>query len=187
MTLFEYLAIAFGLLYSVAALRILGGLRSAFDASRRYWVHLGMNLILLAAVAGSFWAFWSYREVPQWTFPSFLLALTLPGLIYFMAASLVPGNPEAVPSWKEFYFDARLPLFLGLALWALSAAANATVSLGMSPVHPARIVHLAALVIGLVGAATSRERVHEGIVVVCFGLVVVWGVTIGLAPGPMAR
>jgi hypothetical protein len=40
MTLFEYLAIAFGLLFSMTALRLVGGLPAALDPDRRFWVHV---------------------------------------------------------------------------------------------------------------------------------------------------
>ena len=61
MTLFEYLAIAFGLLYSVAALRVLGGLPVAMVPQRRYFPHLLLTFILLLFIATSFWSFWSAR------------------------------------------------------------------------------------------------------------------------------
>ena len=99
-TLFEYLAIAFGLLYSVGALRILGGLPSALDPEKRYWVHTGMSLLMLMGIASSFWAFWSLRET-AWTYPGFLLALLLPGLLFYCAAILIPENPEAVFEEEE--------------------------------------------------------------------------------------
>jgi uncharacterized membrane protein YdjX (TVP38/TMEM64 family) len=186
LTLFEYLAIAFGLLYSVAALRILGGVPSALDASRRYWVHGGMCLLVLGAIAASFWAFWSYRQVEAWTFPRFLLALTLPGLMYFMAAVLVPENPEKVTSWRDHYFQVRVRFFIGLALWAASAAANATVGLAMPLAHPARAVHVSALLIGCLGASSSKEAVHKGIAGVSLAVLVLWALSIGLLPGSLA-
>ena len=40
MTLFEYLAIAFSLVLSFAAMRLVAGLPYAVQADRRYWVHL---------------------------------------------------------------------------------------------------------------------------------------------------
>lgn len=40
MTLFEYLVAAFALLYSLAALRLIGGISVALAPSRRYWPHL---------------------------------------------------------------------------------------------------------------------------------------------------
>lgn len=185
MTLFEYLAIAFGLLYSVAALRLLGGLAAATSAVARYWVHLSWVLLLLAGVVASFWTFWSLRDV-AWTFPRFLLALTLPGLMYYCAAALVPEIPESVRSWREHFFAIHRRFFSGFGLWAVAAATGATVNLGMPLAHPARTVHITALVIGIIGATSRRHRVHAGIVVCMATLFLLWTVSAGVAPGWMA-
>ena len=40
MTLFEYLAIAFSLVFSFIAARLVAGLPHALDSSRRYFVYL---------------------------------------------------------------------------------------------------------------------------------------------------
>ena len=100
MTLFEYLAIAFSLVYSLAALRLLGGLPSALAPGRRSFVHLILTLVMLSLVAISFWTFWSLRDV-AWTYPGFMVALLVPGTLYYCAAVLVPENPEAVESWPS--------------------------------------------------------------------------------------
>ena len=186
MTLFEYLAIAFSLLYSVAALRLLGGIPAAVDASRRYWVHLAMCFLVLLGVAASFWAFWSLREV-VWTFPRFLLALFIPGLVYYCAAALIPENPEAVGSWRDHYFEVRGRFFTGFALFGVAAATSASVNLGMGLIHPARVVHVGAIVMGVVGSRSGSHRVHAGLVLLIALLSVAWGVTAGLRPGPLAR
>jgi hypothetical protein len=93
MTLFEYLAIAFGLLYSVAALRVLGGLPVALAQSRRYSLHLTLTVINLLLIATSFWTFWSLRDV-EWTFPGFLLALLVPGLLTTVRRCLCLRTPR---------------------------------------------------------------------------------------------
>jgi hypothetical protein len=41
MSLFEYLAIAFSLVLSTEAMRIVGGLPHGVDGAKRYWVRLG--------------------------------------------------------------------------------------------------------------------------------------------------
>jgi hypothetical protein len=164
MTLFEYLAIAFSLLYSLAALRLLGGLPAALAPGRRYSLHLGLSVLLLLWVAISFWTFWSLRDV-DWTFPGFLIALAVPGLLYYCAAVLIPENPNDVESWRTLYFDVHRRCFGGLAAWAVAAAVSATVNLGMGLGHPARAVHAVGTVVGLVGATSSSPRVHRALVV----------------------
>lgn len=185
MNLFEYLAIAFGLFYSVGALRILGGLPSALEEKKRYWVHLGMSLLTLMAIASSFWAFWSLRDT-AWTYPGFLLALLLPGLLFYCAAVLIPEIPEDVRSWHDHYFDVRRRLFIGYALWGVAAAASATVNLGMPLAHPARGVHVAAIVVATVGASSRKPRVHGAIVLTMVAMSLAWALTQGLRPDALA-
>lgn len=171
MSLFEYLAIAFSLVYSLAALRLLGGLPSAMAPGRRSFLHLTSTLVMLALVAISFWTFWSLRDV-EWTYPGFMVALLVPGGLYYCAAVLIPENPESIESWHDHYFAIRRRLYAGFGGWALAAATSATVNLGMGIVHPARGVHALALVVGLVGAASAKERVHRGLVIVLAGLMI---------------
>ena len=61
MTHFEYLTVAFGLLYSIAALRLLGGLSVAMAPDSRYWAHLLLTFALLLHIAAGFWTFWSLQ------------------------------------------------------------------------------------------------------------------------------
>lgn len=185
-TLFEYLAIAFGLLYSVAALRVLGGLPVAIDKSRRYSLHLSLIFVLLLLIATSFWTFWSLRDV-AWTFQGFLLALLVPGLLYYCAAVLVPENPEEVLSWRDYYFRAHRRWYTGLGVWGLGAAVSATVNLGMPLHHPARAVHVTSIVVGIVGSVSSNPRVHAAIVTVVTTLMILAALSPNLGPGWMAR
>jgi len=185
MTLFEYLAIAFGLLFSVAALRLLGGIPYAVPPARRYWVHLSMSGVLLLSIAASFWTFWSLRNV-DWTFPRFLLSLGIPGLLYFCAAMIIPENPEDVESWEEHYYLARKRFFAGFGLWGAVAAISATVNLSVPLSHPSRLIHAVGVGIGVVGLMSSDRRVHAGIVIGLGVLLALWGVTGGLLPGWLA-
>lgn len=182
MTLFEYLAIAYGLLFSVAALRILGGLPYAVEKPRRYWVHLAFTLVLLLAVIGAFWTLWSLRDIP-WTFSRFLLVLMIPGVLYYLAALAIPENPEHVESWRDHYYSVHRRFFVGFAVWGAVAAANASVNLGLPLTHPSRVVHVAAVTFGVIGAVSSNPRVHAGIVIVSYAVWALWALTTGMSPG----
>ncbi len=65
MTLFEYLAIAFSLVYSFSAMRFVAGLPYATQPGRRYWVHLTFVCLLLIGTAMAFWAFWGFRDAEE--------------------------------------------------------------------------------------------------------------------------
>ena len=185
MTLFEYLAIAFGLLYSVAGLRVLGGLPDALG-QRRYSLHLALTFNMLVLIAISFWTFWSLRNV-AWTFPGFSLALLVPGLLYYCAAVLVPENPEDVLSWRDHYFAVRRRWYGGFGLWGVAAAVSASVNLGMPLNHPARGVHVTALVLGVVGALSANRRLHALLVTLIAVLLIAGTLSPELDAGWLAR
>jgi len=185
-TLFEYLAIAFSLVFSFAAVRLVGGLPYALEPGRRYWVHLAFVFHELLRVAAGFWVFWSFREI-AWSFPRFLLALVGPGLVYFLAAALVPADPSGVDSWHDFYFGVRRRYFLGIACWAVAVAIATTILVQMPWFHPFRLVQLAFLAFGIVGATSESSRVHAGLALVSLALPAIATLTVLLRPGSLAN
>jgi hypothetical protein len=186
MTHFEYLAIAFSLVFSFAAIRLVGGIPDALVPGRRYWVHLSLVFHELLRVSAGFWAFWSFREF-AWTFPTYLLALVGPGLVYFLAATLVPADPTGVDSWRDFYFGVRRRYFLAIVCWAVVVAITTTVVVQMPWSHPFRLVQLGFLAFGVVGAASANPQVHAGLAWVSLGVPAIAAVTVLLRPGSLAN
>ena len=186
MTHFEYLAIAFSLLFSFAAVRLVGGIPYALVPGRRYWVHLSFVFHELLRVAAGFWAFWSFRAI-TWTFPTYLLALVGPGLVYFLAATLVPADPTGVDSWQDFYFGVRRRYFLAIIFWAVAVATTTTILVQMPWSHPFRLVQLGFLAFGVVGATFASPRVHAGLALVSLVLPAIAALTVLLRPGSLAN
>ncbi len=173
MTLHEYLAIAYSLVFSLAAVRLVSGLPYAVERESRYIVHLAYVAAALFAIAADFWAQWEARDA-VWTFPRFLLQLTGPGTLYFLACTLIPDNPAAVRSWQEHFFAFRKRIFGTLCVWAFVLTVNATVFTNLPWAHPFRALHLGILGLGMAGLATDRPRAHVMILIFgVMGLVVV--------------
>ena len=185
MTLFEYLAIAFSLLFSFSAMRLVGGLPHAVQSQRRYWVHLSLVCFQLLTTVIIFWLFWSFRTV-AWNFPIFLLVLASPCLIYFNACTLIPENPSAVVSWHDYYYSIRRRFFIGVCCWVLAVATISTIVLKLPLLHTGRAAQAALLAGGVVGAASTNERVHSALVLF-FGLLSLLLVaTLAFRPGSFA-
>jgi hypothetical protein len=186
MTLFEYLAIAFSLVFSFSALRLVGGFSHAVQAGRRYWIHLCLVCLQLLATVAIFWNFWVFRDI-TWTFPAFLLLLGIAGLIYYNACALIPEDPSAVESWHAYYYSVRRRYFLGVTCWSIATVVSSTLVLQLPLVHAARAAQAAFLVIGVAGAASANERVHAIIVILSFLLLLFLMLTVGLRPGAFAE
>ena len=128
-----------------------------------------------------FWVFWSYREV-DWTFPKFVLALSVPGALYFVATTLIPDDPAAVISWREYYFSVRLKLFVALALWALLTAILSTLLLTMPIDHPARIGQITMFAMAVIGIVSTNPRIHAALALSMLVAVLTFGLSIFLNP-----
>jgi hypothetical protein len=181
-SLFEYVGIAFSLVFSFTAMRLVSGLPHAVDRERRYWVHLSQVAVAILVTAGLFWSFWSFRDV-EWTYPRFILALANPSLAYFIACTLVPESPSSVESWRAYYYTIRKKFFVGVLLWGAVVALVGTVVLGRPLSHPTRVFQVITIALALLGAATGDSRVHSGIAV--FWLCAVIAGTFVVFAGPM--
>ena len=182
MTLFEYLAIAFSLVLSFSAMRLVAGLPYAAHPNRRYWVHLAFVCILLLVTAVSFWNLWSYRDV-TWTLPRFLLILTIPGLIYFQTCTAIPEHASTVDSWRSYYYSVRARFFLGLVALLLAISFSFAIVLELPWLHPAQVPQAIAMAAALLGAYSSSEQVHAGLAMFLLLNLVIAASSVFLEPG----
>ena len=124
MTTFEYLAVAYTLVLSLAVVRLLGGIAHALRPGRRYWAHFSWLCLAIALCLTAFWAFLSYREL-DWTLPRFILILAGPALIYVYSSLVVPSDPSTVASWRDHFFAVRVPLFAtGILFFSVAVCTN---------------------------------------------------------------
>ena len=185
MTLFEYLAVAYSIVLSLAVVRLLGGLPVAMAHRARYWVHAAWIGFVLLRALSFWWSFWSYREVVSWNFFSFALVLVAPGLLYVMAAALVPDTPSSVSSWRDHYFAVHRQFFTTQALSVVAVVIQSVLVLGVPLLHPLRGSQLLFVVLALVGATTKNPRIHAVILVVAVLVYIPLIVAFFLQPGQM--
>ncbi len=185
MTLFEYLAIAFSLVLSFAAMRVLAGVSFAIRRGRRYWVHVTFVGLQLSTTVLGFWVFWSFRGA-DWNLLGFLLALSGPGIIFFNACTLIPEDASSVESWRDYYYSVRRRYFLGLVCLGLVQSGMVTILLDTPWLHPIRAGHLATLLVGTTGASSASQWVHGGLAMGFLILHVIAVLGTLLQPGPVA-
>ena len=166
-------------------MRLVAGLPHALRPGRRYWVHSCLVALQLILTAQIFWLFWSFRNV-NWTFPTFVLVLMSPSLIYMNACTLVPESPSSVDSWRVYFDSVRRRYFVGVGCWGLALATISTVALKMPLFHPARGVQVAVLAVSVVGAISASQRVQGVIAVFLLTLSLGLALILGLKPDFLA-
>ncbi len=92
MSHFEYISVAGSLILALGVTRLVGGLTYAVQGEHRYWVHGLWCLVAVVNQATSWWNFWNYRLVDEWTLGALLLVLLYPVLTYVGASILMPAE-----------------------------------------------------------------------------------------------
>jgi hypothetical protein len=182
--IFEYLSIAYSLVFSFAAVRLVAGLPHAIAATRRYSVHISHVFLVLFALIALFWTFWSFRDI-EWNLFSFVSLLAGPGLVYFLACTLIPDEPAAVDSWHAYFYSVRRQYFIGLGLWALLQTLNTMLWLKLPVLHPSRIVQVLLLALGVVGASTASPTAQRILAIAAWVIAAVTSVVL-FSPGSLA-
>jgi hypothetical protein len=182
MTLFEYIAIAFSLVFSFTVVRLVGALPYVTRTDRIYWVHFAFLVTALLYVVNGFWAFWTYEAV-TWTYARYVVALTHPVTLYFVSATLVPGEPAQVGSWRDHYFATRRRFFIGLGVLGLAATLTTTTLVSLPMLHSARLGEVGTLAVAAIGLASENPRVHGGLAVASLLSVAAFGAIVLARPG----
>ncbi len=92
--------------------------------------------------------------------PQFVGALAAPALIYVYSSILVPPDPSAVESWRDYFFMKRVPLFATLILVGAAIVYSNQVILDVPPMHPSQLGLYTGLAILSIGLASARPLVH---------------------------
>jgi len=183
MTLFEYLAVSFSIVLSLAAVRILGSISDVFARGRVYWIHAAWVTHQLLFLAYVWWNVWSYQAA-SWNFLTFLSVLGGVALVYYQVAALIPDQPAAVSSWREHFQGVRTQYFGAVIAWIIVVLFNTSYLLSVPAFHLSRLPHVVILLICVVGVSTNRHKVHGFLV---FATFILWPFRIWLmlAPGAL--
>jgi len=165
MSIFEFMSVAFALLYSFAIARLLSAVPFIVAPDKRDWVHLVWVGVMILALVSTWWQFWLMRAV-DWNPLRFLWALSIPSLIYLRVGVLVSQSPASIRSWREHYYQTRIPFFaVGLAIavdaiflpWVLGSLRWFTLD--------ARYLVMPSLLLLLygIGLASQHPRVHASL------------------------
>lgn len=171
MSLFEFVLTGFTLVLALVITRILGGLRWVLEAGRIYWIHAAFVISILVLTSLVWWGLWYQRDA-QWSYLSFAYNLLIgPGVMYFLAAVLVPEIPRRILSWRDYYYSVRRLMFGTLVGFVVAIFAGGVLITGTPLGHPSQWVVLVALVLSLAGLLTARPAVHGALALVMLCLV----------------
>ena len=182
MTFFEYLAIAYSLIISIAVSRVLGGISAALFSEKRYWIHLAYVVWILGSSLMVFWNFWLFREV-EWTLPRYILVLANPALLLVLAAQIMPTESLTSMCWRTHFYRVRQGLCLTAALWLLVINVSSVYLSALPLLHPARWASSLFVLLFVLGALSAKPALHASIAVLNLASLALMIVSVFAPPG----
>ncbi|CAA9517280.1 MAG: hypothetical protein AVDCRST_MAG62-893 [uncultured Sphingomonas sp.] len=165
MDAFSYLSVLLSIILGLAVQQVLQGYR-ALILSRRsvrfYPLPLVWSVLVLAMVTQHWWASFALTERTDWSFAAFATTLVQTGLIYMLAAIVLPDvSPIEQLDLKDHYFR-EVRAFFGMLFAAVAwSVLREWVLEGRLPERENLIFHLVFLAFAAVAALSRRERVHQ--------------------------
>jgi hypothetical protein len=160
MTAFEYLSVLLSIILGLAITQILQGYRALLLARRSVTPHypaLIWSVLLLLFAAQAWWASFGLEEQAEWRFATFLVILLQMGLIYMMAALVLPDVPQGAKiDLTEHYEAQRRPFFACLALVVIVSLAKDLMLEGQLPEPLNLAFHALLATVALLGATFRR-------------------------------
>lgn len=112
---FDYLNVLIAIILGLAIARVLTGLATVITARERvdfYWPPIVWAIWIFLISVEHWWAQWSVRYTPHWTFLDFSLLLVVPVALFLLASLALPERLEnETVDLSEWYFRNRAWFF----------------------------------------------------------------------------
>lgn len=162
---FSYLSVLLAIILGLAITQILKGFRGLLHARYRvimYWPVLVWAILLLVIYVQSWWALFSLRTLPIWTFGEFAVVLLQSILLYMLAALVLPDffNTGQVDLRKHYFAQARW-FFVIAALAGVLGISKDLVITGALP-SGINLMFQSIFIAGTIGGAfVQSDRYHK--------------------------
>lgn len=90
---FTYLSVLIGLILGLGITQLMEGFGRLLQLRERitwYWPGKLWGIVLLIFHIQAWWAMYELRHIPHWTFPSFIVVLIQPVLLFLLSALALP-------------------------------------------------------------------------------------------------
>lgn len=122
---FTYLSVLIGLILGLGITQLMEGFGRLLQLRERiswYWPGKLWGIVLLMFHIQAWWAMYELRHIPHWTFPSFIVVLIQPVLLFLLSALALPDARDEERIDLKAAFISHAPFtFLVASLMVLSS------------------------------------------------------------------
>ena len=174
MDAFSYLSVLLSIILGLAVQQVLQGYRALILSRARvrfYWLSILWSVLVLFIVVQHWWASFSLADRPDWSFLDFAVVLIGTGLIYMVAAIILPDVPANEPLDLREHYWREAPAAFGITIAAVSWSIVREWQLDGRLPRPENLAfHLIFIGLSVVGLLVRREWVHKVIALTIFAL-----------------
>lgn len=162
MTAFEYLSVLLSIILGLAITQVLQGYRSLLllrRTVRPYWPALIWSGLVLLLATQAWWSSFGLEGQREWRFGTFLVILVQMGLIYMLAAMVLPDVADGAEIDLRTHYEAqRRPFFACLLAIVVVSIAKDLMLSGRLPSGTNLAFHGLFAVNALAGLALRSDR-----------------------------
>ena len=165
MSRFEYLSVLISIAIALGISEMIsswGALLCQRHQVRFYWVHSVWTLFLFLLMIQFWWGFWNFRLIEHWSFGA-LVAIVSEVVVLVLAGIVLGPRPDSsgtIDLRLHYFEQSRVFFLLGIVLLVQLALVDTLV--GDQPfLHPENAVRALGFGVGVLGAFSQNERVHQ--------------------------
>jgi len=164
MSQIEMIMTGYSIIVALCLARLLDGLRPAWQAEKRYWVHYLWIINKMINVLVLYWATWYFLE-DELNLAQYFLVLAPPSLVYLQCEALLSKSPDTVDDWRVHYYSNRRFFFFANFLLSPFILAQLLLTGNEFPNAVYLLLGLLALM-SLLGTFFSNPRLHAALAII---------------------
>lgn len=177
MDLFEFIVSLYVVIAGLGVTLLVRSIGQMIESRKRirfYWVHCCWLAFVFVLHVNSWFTLWAYRDQPSWTVGELLLLISVPILLYLASHVSVPEIVEHSAEehdMRTYYYERHGALLGLLALSVLFNLACEFLLLTNEVLTLGNWLRIAGLALLVLGAVSSRPRVHVVITVAALAII----------------
>lgn len=162
---FTYLSVLIGLILGLGITQLMEGFGRLLQLRERitwYWPGMIWGSVLMILHIQAWWAMYELRHIPHWTFPSFIVVLVQPVLLFLLSALALPDAREEQDIDLRVAFIGHAPFsFIVASLMVLSSVGKEYWLYHRLPHGENLLFHALFLLLFVTGALIPIERSYR--------------------------
>jgi hypothetical protein len=166
MSIFEFIMVMVSVILALALAQLLRALTEIPDSDMPCRVHSGWVGVIAFLVIQTWWAYWDFTRVEDWTFVGYLTVLSVPIAWFVLAHILVPTTRTRATDWQAHFAKVARSFYLILVLTMAVATLTTWAIIDAPLLHAYRAFQVALIVLLTIGIFVTNHKAHARLLII---------------------